>query len=277
MTRWTAALAFVAIAAACAADLRPPCGADPVPSYPALGEGPAVQVLEREPQWTPPACTDWQTPGFSTLLAVAARFHGATSILQKVGAISELTGMQYFSTTHNRWQTLVIEAHALDGPTGNRRKDFTPEELTTGRTLYFAQEDNLTGKATYALHVLNATPDRLVFETENLTTLRYFMLPMFHPGDVQSVYFLTRDPETNDWAYYNLARTGINASPLTAGHNDSSTNRALAFYHHLAGIPVNPKGAGQWPTLHYFGGALDGVSPPASPPKMIFVWLLNCL
>lgn len=240
-------LAIWAAVCAYAAGPQPPCGSEAIPGYPDVAQSPLIQVWDRAPaapDWIPPACTGWTTPGYSTLLATTARFPypaGMQAMLRKIGAISETAGMQYWSTTHQRWQTLIVEAHAVEGPTGDhRRKDYAPEELTAGRTLYFSQEDSLTGRATYALRILSFSPDRLVFETENLTTLRYFMVPMFHPGEVQSVYFLERDPDRKDvLRYYNLARTGRNASTLTQGHDASSINRAVAFYRHLAGIPTD--------------------------------------
>jgi hypothetical protein len=36
-----------------------------------------------------------------------------------------------------------------------------------------------------------------------------------------------------------MMRTGRNANPLTAGHDASYVNRAVAFYRFLAGIPTD--------------------------------------
>ena len=64
-----------------------------------------------------------------------------------------------------------------------------------------------------------------------------FFVPLFSPGEVQSVYFLDREPD-NVWRYYSVARTDKKANSLTAGHEASSINRAVAYYRHLAGIPT---------------------------------------
>jgi hypothetical protein len=61
---------------------------------------------------------------------------------------------------------------------------------------------------------------------------------LFHPGEVQSIYFLDRESD-NVWRYYSIARTGRNTSRLTTGHESSSINRAVAFYRSLAGIPTD--------------------------------------
>lgn len=104
--------------------------------------------------------------------------------------------------------------------------------------MYFQQEDNLSGKAVYRLRIGSASPDRLVFETENTSTMRYFLIPLFYPGEMQSVYFLERESQ-DVWRYYSIARMGKNASRLTVGHDASSVNRAVAFYRYLVGIPTD--------------------------------------
>jgi hypothetical protein len=80
--------------------------------------------------------------------------------------------------------------------------------------------------------------DRVIYDVENVSIMRYLLLTLFHPGDVQSVYFLDRE-SANVWRYYSIARTGRNASRVTAGHEPSSINRAVAFYRSLVGIPTD--------------------------------------
>jgi hypothetical protein len=224
---------------------QPPCGGATFPAYPNAGDAPVVKTWDRSDlgrNWTPPACTGWTAPGFSTLVIVAARFRyadGFPGLLRHFGAISELTGMRYWSTTRKRWQTLIVDAYALSAEAGNRRrKDFSMDEMAEGRSLYFQQADNVSGRAVYRMRVLAATPDRLVIETENVTTMRYLLLPVFPPGEMQSIYFLEREPD-DVWRYYSISRTGRNASWLTVGHEASSINRAVAFYRYLAGIPTD--------------------------------------
>ena len=192
--------------------------------------------------WRPPACTGWSEAGFSTLITTVARFRytaGAEGLLRRIGAISELAGMRYWSTTHQQWQTLIVSAHALTGPQpGRRRQDFTPDEMRAGKALYLQQADNLSGAATYRMRITEASADRLVFDVENVSVMRYFFVTLFHPGEMQSVYFLDRESD-GVWRYYSIARTGRNASRLATGHAASSINRAVAFYRALAGIPTD--------------------------------------
>jgi hypothetical protein len=222
---------------------QPPCGVDSIPPHPSLADSPAVKfwsTAELGEHWRPPACTGWTGEGFSTLVTTAARFYhasGMDDLLLHSGAISSLAGMRYWSTTHKSWQTLIPDAYAVTGAEGNRRRqDFTLEELKAGSVLYFHQEDNLSGKAIYRLHIAEATPDRLVFDVANVTLMKYLFVPLFHPGEMQSVYYLDRESDSV-WRYYSMARTGKNASSLTIGHEASWINRSVAFFRHVAGIP----------------------------------------
>ena len=224
---------------------QPPCGKDPVPPYPGLDDSAIVKLWSKSEfgrDWRPPACTGWAAVGFTALVTTAARFRHtseAEGLLRQIGAISELTGMRYWSTTHKQWQTLIVEAHALTGfEPGQRREDFTPDEMKEGKVLYFEQVDNLSGKAIYRMHIAEASADRLVFDVENVSTMRYLLVTLLHPGEMQSIYFLDRESE-NVWRYYSMVRTGQNANRLIAGNESSAVNRAVAFYRHMIGIPTS--------------------------------------
>jgi hypothetical protein len=94
------------------------------------------------------------------------------------------------------------------------------------------------------MHIVEATASRLVFNVENVSTMRYFFIPILHPGELQAMYFLDRESE-NVWRYYSIVRTGKNANGLIAGNESSSVNRAVTFYRHLVGISTaqEPPGA----------------------------------
>ena len=229
----------------------PPCGREPIPAYPGINEQSIVKSWSKSDlgrDWKPPVCTAWAEGGFSTLVTIAARFSytsEAEGLLRHIGAISQLAGIRYWSTTHKQWRTLIVNAYALtDSKPAQRREDFTSNEMTEGKVLYFEQFDNLTGKATYRMHIVAASASRLVFEVENVSTMRYYFLPIFHPGELQSMYFLDRESD-KVWRYYGIVRTGKNANGLIAGNESSSINRAVAFYRSLVGIPTTqePPGA----------------------------------
>ena len=224
---------------------RPPCGAQPLPPFPTLDASPAVRVWnpsDLEPDWKPPACTGWGASDFPTIVAVAARFRftaGTDGLRHRIGAVSETKGMFYWSATQKQWQKLILEAYASPGRDSNQhRPDFSIDEIAEGRTLFFQQEDNRFGKVLYRMRIRSASTGRLVFEVENATTIRYLLIPVFEPGQVQSIYYLEQEA-AGLWRYYCIARTSGKAGGFIAGHEASAINRAVAFYRHLAGIPTD--------------------------------------
>jgi hypothetical protein len=240
-----AALLFCGAWACAQSGPRPPCGGDPVPPYPALNDSPTVKFWSESAlgrDWQPPACTGWAEVGFSTLITTVARFRynsGADGLLRHIGATSDLAGMRYWSTTHKQWQTLIVSAHALtSAQPSHRRQNFTPDEMKEGKILYLEQVDNLSGAAIYRMHIAEVSADRLVIDVETVSTMHYLFIPLFHPGELQSIYFLDRESE-NVWLYYNIVRTGRRANRLIAGNESSAINRAVAAYRYFVGIPTD--------------------------------------
>jgi len=224
---------------------EPPCGNEPIPPYPRLDDSATVRSWSESHfgrDWKPPACTGWAAVGFTTLVTTVARFREVTEaegLLRRIGAISDLAGIRYWSTTHKRWQTLVVDAYALTASrSGQRRQDFMPNELKEGSVLYFEQVDNLSGKSVYRMHIAKASADRIVIDVENVSTVRYLFIPIFHPGETQSICFLDRETDSA-WRYYSIVRTGKSANRLIVGNESSAANRAVAFYRHLVGVPTD--------------------------------------
>jgi hypothetical protein len=223
---------------------QPPCGSEPIPSYPGLDDSSVVKSWSESDfgrDWRPPECTGWAGVGFTTLVTIAARFRytsEARDLLRHIGAISELAGVRYWSTTRKQWKPLVVDAYALtDSHSGQRREDFTPDELKAANVLFF-EADNLSGKAIYRMHIAEVSGDRLVFDIENVSTMRFLFIPVVRPGEIQAIYFLDRESESV-WRFYSIVRTGKNASRILAGNQSSSINRAVSFYRQLVGIPTD--------------------------------------
>lgn len=233
---------LLAVSVCCGAELPlPPCGGQAFPSYARLDQAPVIRVWDRV-DWTPPDCAGWKPARASTLVVTAARFRhssGLEGLRRRIGAVSLLKGLLYWSTTSNRWQPLIVDASALSGPSAEqRRNDFAVEEIAAGRTLYLLQEDNLVGKAIYRMEIASVSPERLVFRTENQAPIKYLGLPILSAGEIQAVTFLDRDSD-GVWRYYSIARTGKGASLLTGGHESSLINRAAASFRFVAGIPAD--------------------------------------
>lgn len=232
--------AFLLAALALHAQPQPPCGGTPIPPYPALTDPPTVRVWEQS-DWKPPACIGWTPSDSATLVATAARFHepgGADALRGRIGAVSKMTGLVYWSTTAQKWQKLILDAYTLTGTSGTRRDDFAPGEILPGVTLCVLQHDNLLGKVVYNVRIAAASPEHIVFSSGNAETIRYLGLPLFQSGDIQSICFLDRESK-DVWRYYSILRMPKQSAILTLGHNASLINRAVAFFRYLAAIPAH--------------------------------------
>lgn len=240
MLGWAAGLALWSGALQANPLPLPPCGGPAAPAPAALAAAPAVQVEARrggDARWPAPACTGWHGDGFRMLVALAGRFRlagGMDAVLARFGAVSHLAGLRYWSVSTEQWQPLVTESHALDGPRGVRRPDFSPAELRAGPQFASEIGSFTSGAVTYRMEVREVTADRLVVTVENTTTMRRLLIDLFGPGELQSLYVIEREAD-DVWIYYSLTRTRETASALTEGHDASYVNRAMAMFRHYAG------------------------------------------
>jgi hypothetical protein len=228
-----------------AAAPRPPCGEEPPdPPYPEPGAPPQVRLWHAEElgaDWRPPLCVGWGEKRFDQLVALAGRLPAsvaAEDLLARLSAVSEWTGIRYWSVTRRSCRELIEDAHALAGPDSDqRRPDFAPDEMVSGKDLYFFEDDNSPGGgAVYRMRLREITPNRLVLETENISRIDLLLLvPLFAPGELRALYILERE-QGGAWTYYSLSGTTAGVNPIARGHDASYVNRALALYAHLAGL-----------------------------------------
>jgi len=223
-----------------AAGAPDPCGPAPAatPGHPAQ-----VQVwtpAQLGAGWAPPACSGWTAPGLRSLVGVTGAFRlagGAPAVLARFGAVSRTVGVRYWSVSAKRWEPLITAARATDAA-GRPRADFTAAEMVPGAALSYSQTDNGSGTAAYRLRVMSASADRVVLTTENASKIRVMLVPLFSPGELQTLTVLTRQAG-DAWAYSSLTRTGAGANRLADGHEASAVNRAVAMFRHVAGIPTD--------------------------------------
>lgn len=226
---------------------QPPCGAAPAPDYPPPGAPPAIRLWrsgELGDGWSAPPCAAFAGGGFLQLVALAGRVDGARDLdamLQRVGAVSTLAGVTYWSISDQRWQVLITRAAAIEDVASRReRPDFSAADLRSGRDLYFLQEENrLSAAMVYRLHVAAIAGERIVLTIENVSAAKRLFVPILRPGDLRSIYYFDRDAD-GGWKFYSLLRVGHGASILGwLVRQGSYLNRAVALYRHFAGIPTD--------------------------------------
>ena len=226
---------------------QPPCAIAGTPAYPPPDAAPTIVIWPgkelEQGKWRPPSCTGWSAESHSRLIVtLTGSFHfdgSMSALLARVGAISALRSIQYWSTTEKKWGPLSNDASALTGPDAkSRRPDFLPSELVKGADLYYWEDDARTGPAIYRLRVSESAPERFVISSDNVTPIRRFWFTLFKPGALQSVLIIERVAPGIFGASV-LNRSGEGASALTAGHESSYVNRAMALYRQLAGIKTD--------------------------------------
>lgn len=220
-----------------------PCTGTVWTDFPIPGAPPAITIRHgsEAETWVPPSCTGWLPPS-KLVISLKGSFRSRGSmddVLTRLGTISALANVRYWSVTDKRWDMLAHGAAALHGPDPNsRRADFSGQELTQGAELYYWVDDSRSGNVTYRLQVRERSPDRAIIISENVTPVRRFILTLFKPGALQSALFVYRlGPGV--FGLYILNRTGEGTSLFAAGHEGSYVNRANALFRYMAGIRTN--------------------------------------
>jgi hypothetical protein len=226
--------------------VSPPCESDLTqPPYAPVGAPPNVTIWEgtrRPASAALSSCLAWPAAQTQKLVAVAGTFEtadGSDKLISRFGDISSLKLVRYWSTTEQSWRPLLLAATAVTSKTGGQpRGNFTSAELENGQDVYLSQRDGrVANDVTYRMRLRVHKPDRIVIETENVTSMRWFTLTLFKPGDLRSTYFLEHR-SAGTWSYYALT-TIAPGNWLPAGHDKSYINRVVAMYRYLAGIPTD--------------------------------------
>jgi len=223
------------------------CALAGAPAYPSPDAPPTIRIWQgkelEQVNWHAPSCTGWPDESRSRLIVtLSGSFHfdgPMSALLARVGTISALRSIQYWSTTDKKWGPLSNDASALTGPDSkSRRADFSASELVKGAELYYWEDDTRTGPAVYHLRVFESAPERFIMSSENVTPIRRYWFTLFKPGALKSVLVIEHVAPGIFGAFV-LNRSGDGASALTAGHESSYVNRAAALYRELAGIKTD--------------------------------------
>ena len=160
-------------------------------------------------------------------------------LLARIGSISKLSTVQYWSTTSEKWRPVAYAASALSGPDPNsRRSDFAPAELKAGASLYYWENDSRSGDVVIRLSVRERSAEGAVLVTDNVTPVKSYFITLFPPGTIQGSIVLRR-MSANVWGAYLVSRNLEGSSSLASGHEDSYVNRAVALYRQIAGMKTD--------------------------------------
>jgi hypothetical protein len=243
-------LALLALVVTVAAD-RPAlaqgsgcAGAVVQPQYPALGAPPIVRASRGAGTPAPAGAECFgesgSAPMWITVASVFRTTDNPTIFAARFGAISQLLGVQYWSTTEQKWRPLVLSAYATAtlNSDAKPRADYSVAELSAAGELYYRIADSRSGHdVTYRLMLRSSQPGSLLVETVNAEPIKQWGLTFYASGGLRTLYFLN-ERASGVWAYYSITRVLPNTF-LAAGHEKSYINRAVALYRHYVSIPTN--------------------------------------
>lgn len=220
----------------------PPCpgsSARNVPDYSELTAQPQVGVWRDIELNAAGSCLGTVTGHFGLVIALASRFESSESLTQvakRIGSVSAIRGLKYWSVTDQTWRPLSTKAFAVRDDESNpvQRGDFSAAEVLRGDTLLFSRDDSQsTGQTLYEAKAIAVAADSLVLETRNVTAVKMLLLTLFEAEELRSIHYLRRDAG-NRWSYY-----GLSAARKIGIFSDerSFINRAAAYYRHIAGQP----------------------------------------
>lgn len=212
--------------------------------YAALDSAPIARAIElTRGQGAPAGATCFgKSDSAAMWITVASLVRSSDSrstFIGRFGAVSQLLGVQYWSTTDQTWRPLVSSARATTAASPSKpRADYSAAELATGQDRYYETTDTRSGRSVaYRLRLLLNQPDRVVIETANVEAIRKWGLTVYGPEGLDTLYFLTeRSPGV--WAYYSITRV-LPRSFFAEGHAKSYINRAVALYRHYVSLPTN--------------------------------------
>lgn len=215
----------------------------------ALWPGPEQPPLVRswlagEPAaWPLPDCSGLPDVAAELLVEVSASYRdgGAPAAdlsaqLLRLGAVSALAGMRYWSFSDGRREQLVEAAFAVDGPRSQQpRADFTLAELRAGQPLWWLQRDNRSaGLVHYRLQVLQADAQRLRLVAHNVDDVRWLGLTLVGAGELQWLQQLDRLPDGRV-GWRGLAALQHLRLGGAAQNRRAQLARVVAWFDHLAG------------------------------------------
>lgn len=226
---------------------RLPCEDASYPVLPALDGPPNIAFWNGADfggTWIAPACSGWRAGSTNVVVALAGHFsnRGDSGVmLTRIGRISVLPEVRYWSVTDKKWEALFTRAIALRGPDANAsRGDFAVSEFRSGSELFFLSADNrMQNDIVTRIRVKDAEADHVVLEMSNVSPLRFLTFTVVPTGDFQTLYFLDRLPD-GSWQFYSVTRI-INGSFLLSRliTGPSYVNRAVAMYRDIVGIPTD--------------------------------------
>jgi hypothetical protein len=224
-----------------------PCKVANLTSQDALwvtGTNPTVDLWQPsgDDLWQPPSCIPWVVKPARVVVTTLGRFQhtgNVDEILKRFADVSDMTSIQYWSVTKQKWKPLFKQSHALDPEENTQRDNFQLQELMPGHHVQVQQtEAYLPAPLTLDWQILERTPDRLVITMTNTSDVKWMFSRVIAKGNYEFFYLLERETGST-WRFYNVSRLTGGNIVLSLLPNESYINRAAAIFRYVAGYPTD--------------------------------------
>jgi len=242
-------ISLVIVFAAGACEQRPAVAAehscsfaDIHPAFPPVNAAPAVAATDVSNNSSPPSgahCFPESSQGaiWITVTSAIQTPLRPEAILRKFGAISELRGVQYWSTTDHAWRPMISAAFAVTSADTNQpRADYSSAETVGSSRLYRVTDTRIHDPVNYSLQIHPTAQNQIFAETRNVDPIKKWGITLYAPDGLHTLYFLS-EGSSGVWSYYSITRA-VPASFLARGHEQSYINRAIALYRHYLQLPT---------------------------------------
>jgi hypothetical protein len=188
--------------------------------------------------WVFPAYTGWTDNKFSVLVNTQGELPGSLSqqqILARIGAISKQQDITYWSSTKNKWRSLISRSVALkDSSREHQRQDFSPQEFKLAHDFYYWQEHNTPAvDILYAMNFSEISNDKIAFNLTNMNKIHWLSLPVISKQRYQQAFLIQRNHQEN-WEYRHLLRVYSPLAKLVVGNKESLIHREKAIHRYMA-------------------------------------------
>lgn len=95
-------------------------------------------------------------------------------------SVSKMKGMEYYSNTRKRFDTLYLESYRIENPDSTTPVADLLDGSADGKTIYAFQEEHSFGKGVYKISY-SENSKMVVMKMENLTTLSYGIIKAVKP------------------------------------------------------------------------------------------------
>ncbi len=135
-------------------------------------------------------------------------------IINVLHSVNSMQGIQYYSHTRKKLRTLFEKSYIIQYPSLKQANDPVVKNLQQTYTFYILQKDKTFGEVPYR-YTIYQKPDFILLKTENVSTIKYSMIPVVDKRKFKFFMFiLDKGEDIALYCVYSIDIIGDKALPL---------------------------------------------------------------